>query len=128
MTDIVERLRGFAPVWETAVTRNLMNEAADEIERMRADAAEQKEISRLFGELMARDNEKKKIDHNLAAAHARIEDLKRHHKSEINDLMTERAELIAHANVRTRATKRATLIKLDGYLMALSEIENDRRA
>jgi hypothetical protein len=126
MTDIVERLRENAPMGENAAIRNLMYHAADEIERLRDDATERKEISRLFGELMDRDNQKKKIDHNLAAAHARIEDLKRDHKSEINDLMTERAELIAHANVRTRATKRATLIKLDGYLMALSEIGGDK--
>jgi hypothetical protein len=125
MTDIVKEIREVSLLAKQAMVMDLMYRAADEIERLRADAAEQKEMSRLLGELMDRDNQKKKIDHNLAAAHARIEDLKRDHKSEINDLMTERAELIAHANVRTRATKRATLIKLDGYLMALSEIGND---
>ena len=34
MTDIVERLRDNAPMGETAVIRNLMYHAADEIERL----------------------------------------------------------------------------------------------
>ena len=88
-------------------------------------SAEQKEIYRLFSELMSCDKERKKLDHDLTAAYAKIEELKRHHKAEISKLVVEKAELMAQATVHKRATKRATLIKLDGYLMALSEIGND---
>jgi hypothetical protein len=89
-------------------------------------SAEQKEIYRLFSELMSCDKERKKLDHDLTDAYAKIEELKRHHKTEITKLVFEKAELMAQANVHKRATKRATLIKLDGYLMALSEIGRDR--
>jgi len=88
-------------------------------------SAEQKEIYRLFGELMACDKERKKLDRDLTDAYARIEDLKKQHRGEVARLEIEKAELVAEATVHKRATKRATLIKLDGYLMALSEIGND---
>ena len=88
--------------------------------------AEQKEIYRLFSELMSCDKERKKLDRDLTDAYAKIEELKRHHKAEISRLVVEKAELMAQATVHKKATKRATLIKLDGYLMALSEIGGAR--
>jgi predicted nuclease with TOPRIM domain len=88
--------------------------------------AEQREIARLFDESMRSDEKIKKLNDQMEDMHRRFHEMDRLHKSTIYNLTMRQAEIMAKAAIHKKAIKRATLIKLDGYLMALSEIGNDR--
>jgi hypothetical protein len=88
--------------------------------------AEQREIARLFDELMRSDEKIKTLNDQIEDMYRRFHEMDRLHKSTIYNLTMRQAEIIAKAAIHKKAIKRATLIKLDGYLMAMSEIGNDR--
>ncbi len=73
MADIVEMLRENAPIGETAVIRNLMYHAADEIERLREEIMKPRRPSAddMFA-LMNEINDLKKSLHKANSENSRI--------------------------------------------------------
>ena len=89
---------------------------------------EKSEVRRLFAELMNLEAEKAKVEEELRSRRSQAEEMTQRHKAELNGVVVEAAKLIAQAKARERSAEKTTLIKLEGYLMALSEIDDDRGA
>ncbi len=91
-------------------------------------ASEQDEVRRLFAGLMHLETERAKLERELESRRSQAWEMAQRHRAELTGVTVEAAKLIAQAKARERFAERATLIKLEGYLMALSEVNDDKGA
>ena len=89
--------------------------------RIRAE----QEVLSLYGELVANERQAASLAIALRTSERRREEEGAAADAVIGHLRIDAAKAIAEGRAAVKAAQRETLIKLDGYLMALSEIGND---
>jgi DNA repair exonuclease SbcCD ATPase subunit len=94
---------------------------------------EQKEIARLYEELVAGERDRRKLVQSLQASEEkfraleeRVGKISRKHSLELGELRVRTAEIVAQSTVAGKRAAEEALATLNGYLMALSEIGNGK--
>jgi hypothetical protein len=86
----------------------------------------EQEVLSLYGELVANERQAASLAIALRTSERRREEENAAAKTVIGHLKIDAAKAIAEGRAAAKSARRETLMQLDGYLMALSEIGNDR--